>query len=225
MALAANSPRQITVEQKVLISEMTVPGAYRIEPEPLVDLRGQFYESVRKSTLLADSGWELAVRQVNFSVSRRNTLRGIHGTTVPPGQVKLVTCVRGSALDIAVDIRVGSPTFGCYDVTYQSPESGTAVYLPDGVGHAFLALTDDTCMCYLCSAEYIPGTMVDIDALDPDLALPWGLTEPPIRSAKDAAALSLAEVAAAGLLPTYEQCPPRLLRSAMRTPDVRSGLP
>lgn len=193
------------------ISEMTVPGAYRVEPEPLMDLRGRFYESVKFSALLASTGWEFTVRQVNYSVSKRNTLRGIHGTLVPPGQVKFITCVRGLALDIAIDIRVGSPTFGCYDLTYQSPESGTAVYLPDGVGHAFLALTDDTCMSYLCSAEYEPGTMIDIDALDPELALPWELTEPPIRSAKDAAAPTLAEAAAAGILPTYEQCPPRPL--------------
>src|SRR5258708_7928874 len=172
---------------------MTVPGAYRVEPEPLMDSRGRFSESVRSSALLAGTGWELTVRQVNFSVSRRNTLRGIHGTTVPPGQAKFVTCVRGRALDIAVDIRVGSPTFGHYDLTHQTPESGTAVYLPDGIGHAFLALTDDTCMCYLCSTEYVPGTMVDIDALDPDLALPWGLTERPTPSAQDAPAPSLAD--------------------------------
>ncbi|MFJ9821247.1 dTDP-4-dehydrorhamnose 3,5-epimerase family protein [Streptomyces sp. NPDC101151] len=188
---------------------MTVPGAYRIEPEPLGDLRGHFFESVRRSSLLADTGFELNIRQVNFSVSKRNTLRGIHGTVVPPGQAKFITCVRGLALDIAVDLRVGSPTFGHHDITYQSPESGTAVYLPDGIGHAFLALADDTTMCYLCSAEYVPGTMIDVDALDPELALPWELREPPIRSAKDAAAPTLAEAAAAGLLPTYEQCPSR----------------
>ncbi len=193
------------------ISAMTVPGAYRVEPEHLMDVRGRFYESVKSSDLLANTGWDLTVRQVNFSTSRRNTIRGIHGTTVPPGQAKFITCVRGLALDIVVDLRVGSPTFGDYDLTYQSPESGTAVYLPDGFGHAFLALADDTCMCYICDAEYVPGTMIEIDALDPDLALPWELTEPPIRSAKDAAAPSLAKAAAAGLLPTYEQCPTRAI--------------
>src|SRR5258708_3032273 len=109
------------------------------------------------------------------------------------GQAKFVTWVGGRALDIAVDIRVGSPTFGHYDLTHQTPESGTAVYLPDGIGHAFLALTDDTCMCYLCSTEYEPGTMIEIHALDPDLALPWGLTERPTPSAQDAPAPSLAD--------------------------------
>ncbi|MFB7655119.1 MULTISPECIES: dTDP-4-dehydrorhamnose 3,5-epimerase family protein [unclassified Streptomyces] len=190
---------------------MTVPGAYRVEPEPLSDRRGHFFESVRADLLLAQTGWQFTVRQVNYSVSHRNTLRGIHGTTLPPGQAKFVTCVRGSALDIAVDLRVGSPTFGHYDVTHQSPQTGTAVYLPDGVGHAFLALSDDTCMSYLCSQEYVPGSMIDIDALDPALALPWNLTGPPIRSDKDAAAPTLAQAAAAGLLPTWQQCPPRPL--------------
>lgn len=191
------------------ISAMAVPGAYRIEPELRQDSRGCFHESVRSSALLASTGWELAIRQVNFSASGRDTLRGIHGTTIPPGQAKFITCVRGLALDIVVDIRVGSPTFGRYDLSYLSPGSGTAVYLPDGFGHAFLALADDTCICYLCSAEFEPGTQIDIDALDPDLALPWGLTEPPLRSAKDAAAPTLAEAAAAGILPAYDQCPTR----------------
>lgn len=191
------------------ISAMAVPGAYRIEPELRQDSRGCFHESVRSSALLASTGWELAIRQVNFSVSGRDTLRGIHGTTIPPGQAKFITCVRGLALDIVVDIRLGSPTFGRYDLSYLSPGSGTAVYLPDGFGHAFLALADDTCICYLCSAEFEPGTQIDIDALDPDLALPWGLTEPPLRSAKDAAAPTLAEAAAAGILPAYDQCPTR----------------
>ncbi|MEV1026440.1 dTDP-4-dehydrorhamnose 3,5-epimerase [Streptomyces sp. NPDC050264] len=208
----------------MLISEMTVPGAYRVEPEPLSDRRGYFFESVRADALSAASGWDFAVRQVNYSVSKRNTLRGIHGTKVPPGQAKFVTCVRGSAFDIAVDLRVGSPTFGHYDVTYQSPEAGTAVYLPDGIGHAFLALSDDTCMSYLCSQEYVPGTMIDVDALDPALALPWDLKEEPIRSDKDAAAPTLAEAAAAGLLPTYEQCRPvplpGLLRQAAGAPGA-----
>lgn len=199
-------------EDKLLqIIEMSIPGAYRVVPELIPDERGRFYESLRESSLATASGWNLEVRQVMYSVSRRNTVRGIHGTTVPPGQAKYVTCVRGEAIDIAVDIRVGSPTFGCYDVTYQSPDTGVAVYLPDGIGHAFLALTDDTCMSYLCSEEYVPGTMIEIDALDPELGLPWDLTGEAIRSPKDAAAPTLAQAAAANLLPTYEQCPSRPL--------------
>src|SRR5262249_9001903 len=127
------------------ISELGIPDAYLIEPEPVADNRGVFYESIRYGALRQISGHELVIRQVNYSVSRRDTMRGIHGTTLPPGQAKLVTCVRGAALDIAVDMRVGSPTFGRFAVTRQDAGSGTAVYLPDGIGHAFQALTDDTC--------------------------------------------------------------------------------
>ncbi|WP_410676192.1 dTDP-4-dehydrorhamnose 3,5-epimerase family protein [Amycolatopsis sp. cmx-4-68] len=188
------------------ISEMAVPNAYLIEPDRLNDSRGIFFETIRHSRLCDVAGHDLAVRQVNFSVSSRNTVRGIHGTMLPPGQAKLITCVRGVALDIAVDMRVGSPSFGMYAVTRQDAEGGTAVYLPDGIGHAFQALTDDTCMSYLCSQEYVPGTMIDIDAFDPDLALPWELSGPVIRSPKDVAAPTLAEAAASGLLPGYAEC-------------------
>ncbi|MCQ8836591.1 dTDP-4-dehydrorhamnose 3,5-epimerase family protein, partial [Streptomyces malaysiensis] len=180
--------------------------AYLIEPDRVADSRGTFYETIRYSALGEITGYELVVRQVDYSVSGRNTVRGIHGTALPPGQAKLVTCVRGVALDIAVDMRVGSPTFGKYAVTRQDAEAGTAVYLPDGIGHAFQALTDDTCMSYLCSQEYVPGTMIDVDAFDPELALPWELSGPVIRSDKDVAAPTLAEAADAGLLPGYEEC-------------------
>ncbi|MEV5597100.1 dTDP-4-dehydrorhamnose 3,5-epimerase family protein [Streptomyces sp. NPDC052496] len=188
------------------ITEMAVPDAYLIEPDHVVDARGTFHETIRHSALGDIAGHDLVVRQVNHSVSSRNTVRGIHGTALPPGQAKLVTCVRGVALDIAVDLRVGSPTFGRYAVARQEAEAGTAVYLPDGIGHAFQALTDDTCMSYLCSQEYLPGTMIVVDAFDPALALPWELTGPVIRSDKDTAAPTLAEAAAAGLLPGYEEC-------------------
>ncbi|MGW3186100.1 dTDP-4-dehydrorhamnose 3,5-epimerase family protein [Kitasatospora sp. NPDC001119] len=188
------------------IEEMKVADAFRITPEQLPDRRGLFFEAWRAGELTELTGRPFAVKQVNFSVSSRNTLRGIHGTKLPPGQAKLVTCVRGAALDVVVDLRVGSPTFGMFDTTLQEAGSGIGVYLPDGLGHAFLALTDDTCMNYLCSQEYVPGTMIDIQALDPELGIPWNLDGPPIRSDKDAAAPTLAEAAAQGLLPSYTSC-------------------
>lgn len=184
---------------------MTVRDAYRIRAEHLPDRRGLFFEQWRSGQLAETLGHEFTVAQVNYSVSSRNTLRGIHGTTIPPGQAKLVTCVRGAALDVIVDLRVGSPTFGMYDVTEQDAESGIGVYVPDGLGHAFLALSEDTCMNYLCSAEYVHGSMIDIQALDPEVGIPWNLTGTPIRSEKDAAAPTLSEAAERGLLPTYEQ--------------------
>ncbi|MFE0047365.1 dTDP-4-dehydrorhamnose 3,5-epimerase family protein [Streptomyces albireticuli] len=200
------------------ITETAVRDAYRIEPEPIPDHRGTFHEGLRHSALRAATGHDFRVRQVNFTVSGRNVLRGIHGTTMPPGQGKVLTCVRGAALTAVVDLRVGSPTFGHHDTLRQDAGSGTAVYVPDGLGLGYVALTDDTCMNYLCTEEYVHGTIIDVDALDPALALPWGLTEPPVRSARDAAAPTLAAAAAAGILPTYEQC----LR-AYRDPAPPSG--
>jgi NDP-hexose 3,5-(Or5-) epimerase len=195
------------------IEEMKVQDAFRIIPSSLPDNRGYFFEAWRSSELTAASGQTFTVRQVNYSVSRRNTLRGIHGTTLPPGQAKLVTCVRGAALDVVVDLRVGSPTFGMFDTTLQEAGSGIGVYLADGLGHAFLALTDDTCMNYLCSEEYVPGTMVDIQALDPEIGIDWNTREPFIRSEKDTDAPTLAEAVRQGLLPTYEQA-----KASYRTP-------
>jgi NDP-hexose 5-epimerase len=187
------------------IEEMKVSGAFRITPSQLPDNRGRFFEAWRGGELSELTGRPFTIKQVNFSVSRRNTLRGIHGTMLPPGQEKLVTCVRGAALDVVVDLRVGSPTFGMFDTTVQEADSGIGVYLANGLGHAFLALTDDTCMNYLCSEEYVPGTMVDIQALDPAIGIPWNSTGTLVRSEKDAAAPTLAEAVALGLLPTYEQ--------------------
>ncbi|MET9294022.1 dTDP-4-dehydrorhamnose 3,5-epimerase [Streptomyces sp. NPDC003077] len=188
------------------ITQMAVPDAYRITPHRHEDRRGWFFEAFRAEELGEAIGYPFAVRQANYSGSRLHTLRGIHGTLLPPGQAKLVTCVRGAVMDVVVDLRVGSPTFGCYDITYQEEGSGLAVYLADGLGHAFLALTDDACMYYLCSEAYVPGTMIEVNPLDPEIAIPWGLNKTPIMSDKDAAAPSLREAADAGILPTYEQC-------------------
>ncbi|SOD63053.1 NDP-hexose 3,5-(Or5-) epimerasee [Streptomyces zhaozhouensis] len=187
------------------ITETTVPGSYVITPKPHPDERGNFFEGLRADHLEAAIGRPFLPRQINYSTSRRNTLRGIHGVTLPPGQAKYVTCVRGALRDIVVDLRVGSPTFGAYQTQVLDAESGRAVYVPDGVGHGFLTLTDDACICYVLSSVYVPGTQVDINPLDADLALPWGFTEPPLMSHKDATAPSVTEAAAAGLLTSWKE--------------------
>ncbi|WP_338673626.1 dTDP-4-dehydrorhamnose 3,5-epimerase [Streptomyces sp. SCSIO 30461] len=194
------------------IDETAVPGTYRLLPERFEDERGHFYEAAKHSELTAATGLPFEVRQVNNSVSRRGVLRGLHCNDVPADAGKLVTCVRGSILDVMVDLREGSPAFGRYAVNRLHADEGTALYLPGGIGHAFLALEDGTCVNYLLSAEYAPGAMVDVDALDPGLDLPWELDGPPIRSAKDAAAPSLAEVVASGRLPRYAPLREELIR-------------
>lgn len=190
------------------IDETAVPGAYVVTPGRLPDARGEFYEGLRTDLLEEAVGRPFAPRQVNYSVSRRNTLRGVHGVTVPPGQAKYVSCVRGAVRDIVVDLRVGSPAFGRHHVTELTAASGRSVYVPEGVGHGFLALTDDTCVCYVLSSVHVPGTQIDISPFDPDLALPWDCPEPPLLSAKDAQAPGLAEALAAGTLATWRDTTP-----------------
>ncbi|MFQ6194415.1 dTDP-4-dehydrorhamnose 3,5-epimerase family protein [Streptomyces sp. NPDC000405] len=200
------------------VTETRVPGAYLLTPRHLTDERGSFYESLRTNELGRVLGHPFTPRQINYSVSRRNTLRGIHGVTIPPGQAKYVTCVRGALRDIVVDLRVGSPTFGRYAVHELDAASGRSVYVPEGVGHGFLALTDDTCVCYVLSTAHVPGTQIDIDPLDPDLALPWGFTEPPLLSEKDARAPGLAEALAAGTLATWQEATRGTPSTAVRSP-------
>ncbi|OII63365.1 dTDP-4-dehydrorhamnose 3,5-epimerase [Streptomyces sp. CC53] len=185
------------------VEETGIPGTFRIDPEQLSDSRGVFYEALRTDDLERAAGISFRPRQINYSVSRRHTLRGIHSVHIPPGQAKFVTCVRGALRDIVVDLRVGSPAFGRHRVTALDAASGRSLYVPEGVGHGFLALTDDTCVCYAVSTPYVPGTQIDIHPLDPDLDLPWECAGTPLISDKDAKAPTLAEALAAGALPAY----------------------
>ncbi|MCU1470917.1 MAG: gerF [Glaciihabitans sp.] len=185
---------------------MAVRDAYRIQPRIHADERGAFFESFRASTFTEITGHRFVPVQTNFSVNRRNVLRGMHGVSLPPGQAKYVTCVRGGVLDVVLDVRVGSPTFGTFDTNLLDPGSGTAVFIPDGMAHGFVSLTDDSCVSYVFDNEYVAGTPFEIDPFDPDLALPWKLDEHPIVAAKDVQAPTLAEAAAQGILPTYREC-------------------
>lgn len=185
---------------------MAVPDAFHITPHKHGDVRGNFYESFRHDKLAAEIGRPVPVVQVNYSVSRRSTLRGLHGTLLPPGQAKVVCVVRGAVLDIVVDLRIGSPTFGVHEANRMTAESGDTVFVAEGLVHGFLALTDDTCVSYLCSTEFVPGTQIDIDPFDAELDLPWKLSETPLMSHKDSAAVSVATARKAGWLPSYEDC-------------------
>lgn len=188
------------------ITDLSLPNAHLVSPVRHTDRRGFFYEAFRSDTVSGAIGYPFRVRQFHCSVSRRGTIRGIHGTLLPPGQEKLVTCVRGEIMDVAVDLRLGSPTFGRYEMIRQAAGNGVSLYLADGFGHAFLALTDDACVTFLCSEEYRHGTMVHVDALDPDIGIPWNVTGQPVMSVKDAGAPTLARAADMGLLPTYQEC-------------------
>jgi dTDP-4-dehydrorhamnose 3,5-epimerase len=140
-----------------------------------------------------------------MSVSAAGVVRGIHFADVPPGQAKYVTCVRGAVLDVVVDLRVGSPTFGQWEAVRLDDVDRRAVYIAEGLGHGFCALTDGATLAYLCSTTYNPGAEHTVHPLDPQLAIEWPASAPTL-SARDAAAPPLSAAREAGALPDYETC-------------------
>ncbi|MGI8535231.1 MAG: dTDP-4-dehydrorhamnose 3,5-epimerase family protein [Mycobacteriales bacterium] len=188
------------------VAALRVPGAWSFTPRQLLDPRGTFLEWYKADVLTGALGHPLTVQQANHSVSGKGTLRGLHFADVPPGQAKYVYCSRGAVLDVVVDLRVGSPTFGISDAVRLDDEDRRGVYLSEGLGHAFLALTDDADVTYLCSEPYNPGHEHGIHPLDPALDLPWPADVERLLSDKDATAPTLADAEASGLLPSYDAC-------------------
>ena len=186
------------------IRELAVPDAYELTPVQRTDDRGVFLEWYRFDEIQEAVGHPLDLRQANMSVSKRGVVRGIHFADVPRGQAKHVKAVSGAVLDFIVDIRVGSPTFGQWDSVRLDTETHKAVYISEGLGHCFVALTDDAAVTYLVSDVYNPAAEHGIDPLDPEIGLvfPEEAGEP-LLSPKDTDAPTLAEAAAAGLLPTW----------------------
>ena len=189
------------------VRELDIPGAWEITPAVHGDSRGLFFEWLTDRGFTAFAGHHLDVRQANCSVSSAGVLRGLHFAQLPPSQAKYVTCVHGSVFDVVVDIRVGSPTFGRWDSVLLDDKDHRTIYISEGLGHGFLALQDNSTVMYLCSAEYNPQREHTICATDPTLAIDWPLVggAAPCLSDRDAAAPSLNEVRASGLLPTWEQ--------------------
>lgn len=188
------------------ISPLEIPDAYVVTPRQFGDDRGTFLEWFRGDKLAEAVGRAFNPLQANHSISRRGTLRGVHFADVPPGQAKYVYCPKGAVLDVIVDLRVGSPSFGKHAAIRLDDQDRKGVFLAEGLGHAFLALTDDANVNYLVSTSYNPGIEHAVHPLDPELALPWPLDTEPVLSPKDAAAPGLAEAAAQGLLPSYDGC-------------------
>jgi dTDP-4-dehydrorhamnose 3,5-epimerase len=190
----------------VQVDELKVPGSWVFTPRQFPDPRGVFLEWFKASVVEEAVGHRLALAQANHSVSSRGTTRGVHFADVPPGQAKYVYCTRGAVLDIVVDIRVGSPTFGVSDAARLDDVDRRGVYLSEGLGHAFVALTDEANVTYLCSEPYNPTGEHGVHPLDPALELPLPDGIEPLLSDKDAAAPTLAEAQEQGLLPQYDEC-------------------
>ena len=188
------------------VRELSVPDAYEVTPVQHRDDRGVFVEWFKEEPFAKAVGHPLDLRQANISVSAKGSVRGIHFADVPPSQAKYVTCPSGAVLDVVVDIRVGSPTFGQWDSVLLDDKDRRAIYVSEGLGHVFMALTEGAVVSYLCSAGYAPAREHGVHPLDPAIGIDWPAGMAPLLSPKDEAAPTLAEAQAARLLPSYDEC-------------------
>lgn len=176
-----------------------VPGVAEIRPKILRDARGFFLESYHQ-TKYAEIGIFDVFVQDNHSFSVKHTLRGLHYQLRHP-QAKLCRVAEGEALDVALDVRVGSPTFGKWTSVVLSARQQNQVYIPAGFAHGFLALSESLQFLYKCSDFYVSEDEHGIAWDDPDLGIEWGVANP-ITSPKDAALPRLTDVARE-MLPKY----------------------
>ncbi|MBW8871386.1 MAG: dTDP-4-dehydrorhamnose 3,5-epimerase family protein [Leifsonia sp.] len=187
------------------IRELSIPDTYEITPRQHSDDRGLFFEFYRFDRLEETIGHSLDLKQGNTSVSRRGSVRGIHFADIPPSQAKYVMAPHGAVLDFVIDIRVGSPTFGTWDSVLLDDKDRRAIYVAEGVGHCFVALTDDATVSYLVTDVYNPTREHGINPLDGDIALEFPIpADELLLSPKDTDAPGLAEAAESGLLPTWD---------------------
>lgn len=189
------------------IRELAIPGAWEITPRLHGDDRGTFFEWFTDGEFSEFAGHRFDLHQANCSVSSAGVLRGLHFAELPPSQAKYVTCLRGAVFDVVVDVRVGSPTYGQWDSVLLDDRGRRSVYISEGLAHGFLALQDDSTVMYLCSAGYAPDREHTIAATDPAIGIAWPATvfgPQLVLSERDRAAPTLAEVRAAGLLPTWD---------------------
>ena len=204
------------------IQPLSVPDAWQVTPTVHTDARGSFLEAFRADALAQVTGRPFTVAQANTSVSAAGTVRGVHFAELPPSQAKYVMCVRGAVLDFVVDIRVGSPTFGQWDSVLLDDRDRRAVYISEGLGHAFCSLEDGSTVSYLCSAPYTPGREHGVRPTCATLGLRWPTTGRDgaplglLMSDRDAGAPDLMEAASAGILPRYAEVRRYLDETAQR---------
>ncbi|MGW4110344.1 dTDP-4-dehydrorhamnose 3,5-epimerase family protein [Actinosynnema sp. NPDC004786] len=186
------------------VRELKISGAFEFTPSVFPDDRGLFVAPYQEAVFTEAVGHPLRVAQTNHSESKRGVVRGIHFADTPPGQAKYVHCPRGRLLDVVVDLRVGSPTFGEWEAVELSAGVFNSLYLPEGMGHALMALEDGTVASYLCSEGFNPKAEHGVHPLSMDL--PWPTDVTPLLSPKDAAAPSFEQAREQGLLPSYDEC-------------------
>jgi dTDP-4-dehydrorhamnose 3,5-epimerase len=171
---------------QVILTE--IPDLYIIQPKVFEDERGYFFESYNKK-VLAEAGLHLNFVQDNQSLSQKGVLRGLHLQNPPYAQGKLVNVIKGAVLDVAVDVRKGSPTYGKHIALELNEENKTMFWIPEGFAHGFLTLRDNTIFTYKCTNTYNKSSEQSISWNDKDLNINWGIKDP-ILSEKDKIAAS-----------------------------------
>ena len=187
------------------VTPLKIDGSWIIELKKFEDGRGFFYESFRNEIAKKYFGREFSIKQSNTSVSKKGSVRGIHYALVPPSQAKYVQCQKGSIVDYIIDVRVGSPTFSQFVEVELSATYPQAIFIEEGLAHAFVALEHETVVTYFVSENYNPEREKGINPFDSDLNIKW----PDINlelSEKDKLAISLKETQVQNLLPMFDDC-------------------
>jgi len=186
----------------VKVTETKLPGVVVVEPRVFGDERGFFMETWHQARY-EDAGLPSRFVQDNLSFSTRGVLRGLHFQD-PDQQGKLVQVLDGEVFDVAVDVRVGAPTFGEWEGATLSSENKRQFYVPEGFAHGFLVISDRALFAYKCTAKYNQSAEGFVLWNDPEIGIEWPLEERPILSEKDRAARPLREIPAEQL-PQYER--------------------
>jgi dTDP-4-dehydrorhamnose 3,5-epimerase len=173
------------------VVETGIPGCVELRPPVHRDARGRLVKPFHRPTL-RDAGFELDLAELYYSVSRRDVVRGLHCQLPPHDHAKLVFCTGGAVYDVALDLRVGSPTYGEHRALTLSADDGNALYVPHGVAHGFCALSDDATLVYLVSSAHAPAH--DGGVRWDSAGIAWPATDPTV-SDRDRALPALADFA------------------------------
>jgi dTDP-4-dehydrorhamnose 3,5-epimerase len=186
----------------VKVTELSIGGAFVVESTVWVDDRGFFREWFKQSDF-DEAGIDFDIQQANLSTSRRGVIRGLHYSIAPEGQAKVVTCVYGELVDVILDVRVGSPTFGKFETVHLAANEERSLLLPVGAAHGVCVTSEVAALSYLLSSPFNADLELEINPFDEALGVPWPLTGDAITSEKDAKAPTLAERLRDGQLPIY----------------------
>ncbi|MEM9052112.1 MAG: dTDP-4-dehydrorhamnose 3,5-epimerase [Bacteroidota bacterium] len=160
------------------IIQSQIKGVFTIEPTVIEDERGYFLESFNENSFKELTGIDITFVQDNESKSSKDVLRGLHFQIPPYAQDKLVRVIKGSVLDVAVDLRADSPTFGKYVSEVLSEENKRQFFIPKGFAHGFLVLEEETIFCYKCSDFYKPDFEKSLRWNDPEINIEWNIQAP-----------------------------------------------